>query len=297
VNVPAGERAGVPVEQRAGIEVESRPSPNYDQRRPNFVILHHTTDNSAEEALRTLTDRARAVSSHYLIGRDGKIFQLVDDRERAWHAGESYWGGQRDINSASIGIELDNNGREPFAEPMIASLYHRGAFQAEDVRQTVHALMGYGVGLLGIIAVKILAPGFFARQDMRTPVKIAVGVLIFTQLLNLVLVPRLGQAALTLSISLGALANAGFLLWGLRRLGTYTPAPGWGGLTWRVLLACTVMGGALFAAARGFDWIALGAHNLQRIGLLAVCLAVAATLYFVTLLATGIRPREFMRRG
>ncbi|HMC14829.1 MAG TPA: murein biosynthesis integral membrane protein MurJ, partial [Albitalea sp.] len=184
-----------------------------------------------------------------------------------------------------------------FAEPMIASLYHRGAFKADDVHQTVYALMGYGVGLLGLIAVKILAPGFFARQDMRTPVKIAVGVLIFTQLANLVLVPLIGQAGLTVSISLGALLNAGFLLAGLRRLGTYTPSPGWGGLAWRVLLACTLMGGALFAAARGFDWIGLGQHNLQRIGLLAICLAGAATLYFTTLLATGIRPREFMRRG
>jgi putative peptidoglycan lipid II flippase len=128
-------------------------------------------------------------------------------------------------------------------------------------------------------------------------VKIAVGVLIFTQLANLALVPLIGQAGLTVSISLGALANAAFLLAGLRRVGTYKPSPGWGGLTWRVLLACTVMGAALFAAARGFDWIALGQHNLQRIGLLAICLAGAATLYFATLLATGIRPREFMRRG
>jgi len=184
-----------------------------------------------------------------------------------------------------------------FAEPMVASLYHRGAFKPSDVHQTVFALMGYGVGLLGIIGVKILAPGFFARQDMRTPVKIAVGVLIFTQLANLVLVPFIGQAGLTLSISLGALLNAGFLLAGLRRRGTYAPAPGWWSFAWRVVLATTLMGAALAWAAHRFDWIALGENNLLRIGLLAVCLAVAAAIYFGTLLATGMKPREFVRRG
>ena len=110
------------VEARAGVAAEDRPSPNFDHRRANFVILHHTSNNTAETALRVLTDRARRVSSHYLVARDGKIFRLVDDRQRAWHAGASYWGGHRDINSASIGIELDNNGAEPYAEPMIASL-------------------------------------------------------------------------------------------------------------------------------------------------------------------------------
>jgi putative peptidoglycan lipid II flippase len=184
-----------------------------------------------------------------------------------------------------------------FAEPMVAGVFHRGAYKAADVHQTVHALMGYGVGLVGLIAVKILAPGFYARQDMRTPVRIAIGVLVFTQLANLALVPWLGQAGLTLSISLGALANAGFLLFGLRRLGAYAPAPGWWGFALRIVLACVVMGAAMAFAARYWDWIALGENNLLRIALLAACLAGAAALYFATLLATGIRPREFMRRG
>lgn len=109
-------------QQRTSVPHELRPSPNFDQRRPNFVILHHTTNDTAEQSLRTLTDRSRRVSAHYLVARDGRIFQLVDELARAWHAGESYWGGSRDLNSASIGIELDNNGHEPYAEPMIASL-------------------------------------------------------------------------------------------------------------------------------------------------------------------------------
>lgn len=99
-----------------------QPSPNFDQRRPNFVILHQTTNATVEKALATLTDPARKVSAHYLIGRDGRLLQLVDESARAWHAGESRWGGMSDLNSASIGIELDNTGEEPFAEAQITAL-------------------------------------------------------------------------------------------------------------------------------------------------------------------------------
>ena len=99
-----------------------RPSPNFDQRRPNFVILHQTTNDNAAKALATLTDPQRKVSAHYLIGRDGELMQLVNETARAWHAGESWWGGGTDLNSASIGIELDNTGEEPFAEAQIVAL-------------------------------------------------------------------------------------------------------------------------------------------------------------------------------
>jgi len=99
-----------------------QPSPNFDQRRPNFVILHQTTNDTVERALATLTDPERRVSAHYLIGRDGAVMQLVDEASRAWHAGESWWGGSTDLNSASIGIELDNTGEEEFAEPQIVAL-------------------------------------------------------------------------------------------------------------------------------------------------------------------------------
>ncbi|RLJ64625.1 N-acetylmuramoyl-L-alanine amidase [Sulfurisoma sediminicola] len=104
------------------VPVSWQPSPNFDERRPNFVILHQTTNDDAERALRTLTDPLKKVSAHYLVGRDGAIAQLVDERARAWHAGESWWGGMSDLNSASIGIELDNNGEEHFASAQIAAL-------------------------------------------------------------------------------------------------------------------------------------------------------------------------------
>lgn len=104
------------------LPVDVRPSPNVGERRPNYVIIHHTTNDTVERALATLTNRSRGVSAHYLIGRDGRIIYLVDELKRAWHAGDSYWGGNRDINSSSIGIELDNNGREPFAEAQVVAL-------------------------------------------------------------------------------------------------------------------------------------------------------------------------------
>lgn len=97
-------------------------SPNFDQRRPNFVILHQTSNDTLDQALATLTDPLRKVSAHYLIGRDGAVIQLVHEGARAWHAGESWWGGHTDLNSASIGIELDNNGEEDFAEAQIVAL-------------------------------------------------------------------------------------------------------------------------------------------------------------------------------
>lgn len=99
-----------------------QPSPNYGPRKPNYVILHHTSSDTLERALFTLSNPRTEVSSHYLIGRDGRVLQLVDENQRAWHAGESHWGGHSDMNSASIGIELVNNGREPFAPAQIKAL-------------------------------------------------------------------------------------------------------------------------------------------------------------------------------
>ena len=114
--------ACAPVPQRAGIPTTWQGSPNFDERKPNLVIIHHTSDDTVDQALRTLANPLRSVSAHYLIGRDGRIIQLVDERARAWHAGASKWGADTDINSASLGVELDNNGREPFADAQISAL-------------------------------------------------------------------------------------------------------------------------------------------------------------------------------
>ena len=116
------QRTGASPPQATSLPVEERASPNFDVRRPNFVIIHHTSNTTAEQALSVLTNRERKVSAHYLIGREGKLFRLVDEAVRAWHAGESYWGGQHDLNSASIGIELDNDGQERFSDAQIDTL-------------------------------------------------------------------------------------------------------------------------------------------------------------------------------
>ncbi|HWP20501.1 MAG TPA: murein biosynthesis integral membrane protein MurJ [Burkholderiaceae bacterium] len=184
-----------------------------------------------------------------------------------------------------------------FAEPLVASLYHYGAFTDRDVRQTVWALMGYGVGLLGLIGVKVLAPGFYARQDIRTPVRIGIAVLVLTQAMNVVFVPFIGHAGLALSIGLAAVVNASWLLWGLRRRGAYRPAPGWGGFVARVVFASVLLGALLGYAAHALDWTALRHAPWARLGWLAVTLAAAAAVYFAALLATGLRPRQFLKRG
>ena len=184
-----------------------------------------------------------------------------------------------------------------FAQPMVAVLFHRGAFQAHDVQNTVTALMGYGVGLMGLVGVKILAPGFYARQDIRTPVRIAIVVLVLTQLMNLVTVPFLGHAGLALSIGLAALVNATWLLIGLRRSDAYRPQPGWPAFAGRVFLATALLGGLLAAAARAVDWIGLQQSPWQRAGWLALSLGCAALLYFATLAACGLRLRQFAQRG
>ena len=109
--------------QRVGSDwAQWQPSPNFGPRKANYVILHHTSSDTLERALATLKGSHTEVSSHYLIDRDGRVIQLVDENQRAWHAGESYWGGHSDMNSASIGIELVNNGREAFAPAQIKSL-------------------------------------------------------------------------------------------------------------------------------------------------------------------------------
>lgn len=183
-----------------------------------------------------------------------------------------------------------------FARPLVAVLFHNGAFTALHVQRTSLALMGYGVGLVGLVAIKVLAPGYYARQDTRTPMLIAVGVLVLTQVLNVLLVPLLQHAALTLTISIGALVNALWLLVGLIRRGSYQPAPGWGRFVLQVLLASAVLGLLLVWGDRHFDWIGLQSQRLLRIGLLAALVAGGALVYFAVLALTGLKLRSFVRR-
>ena len=181
-----------------------------------------------------------------------------------------------------------------FATPLIATLFHHGKFSAGDVHASALALSLYGVGLLGLVAVKVLAPGYYASLDIRTPVKIAVAVLVITQLFNLIFVPLLQHAALTLSIALGAMINALWLLIGLIRRGSYRPQGGWAVFGAQVLGATLLMSAFLLWAARRFDW--LGTAAWPRAGLLALVLMAAAALYFGALMASGVRLRQLLRR-
>ncbi len=184
-----------------------------------------------------------------------------------------------------------------FPNALLAVLFQRGAFDAAAVHQTASALVGYGVGLMGLVGVKILAPGYYARQDTRTPVKIAIAVLLLTQVMNAIFVPFIGHAGLALSVSLGAMINATWLFVGLRRAGAYVPEPGWCGFSLRVFGATALLGALLFWAERRIDWIGLVHHQAQRIGWLALCLGGAALLYFGALLLSGLKLQQFTRRG
>jgi N-acetylmuramoyl-L-alanine amidase len=133
-----------PLAPRIGSPAQWRPSANFDERRPNFVIIHNTADDTAEQALTTLTDPLREVSSHYLIDRNGTLYQLVDERARAWHAGQSQWGGETDLNSASIGIELDNNGHEPYPDAQISALLRLLADLEQRYRIPSANFLGHG---------------------------------------------------------------------------------------------------------------------------------------------------------
>lgn len=183
-----------------------------------------------------------------------------------------------------------------FSKPLVAVLYHYGAFTERDVAQTTLALTGYGVGLVGLVAIKVLAPGFYASQDIRTPVKIAVVVLIVTQLLNTVLVPWLQHAGLALSIGLGACLNALWLLIGLMRRGSYRPAPGWGLFATRILAASILLAAFLLLVAGAVDWTGLRSHSLQRIGLMTLALLGSVAIYFAALRLLGLPLRPLLRR-
>ena len=188
-------------------------------------------------------------------------------------------------------------GMATLAVPMIATLFHYGKFDDAALANSSLPLMAYSAGLLGIILVKILAPAFYARQDVKTPVRIAVLVLVATQLMNLVFVPLLGVAGLALSIGLGACINATCLYIGLRRRGIYTPQPGWLKFFVKLAIGVAALGAVCWFGQAQFDWAAMKATPGLRIGALFGIIAAAAITYFGTLAVLGFRPRDFRRRA
>jgi len=186
-------------------------------------------------------------------------------------------------------------GMAVLAKPLIATLFHYGKFTEAAAEGSARPLIAYSAGLIGIILVKTLAPAFYARQDIRTPVKIAMGVLVATQLMNLIFVPYIAVAGLALSIGMGACLNAGFLYTGLRKSGIYQPLPGWGWFFARVVIACVLMGGAAWLGASQVDWLGMQAHAFLRAGALFLVIGLCGVVYFGALVGMGFRLRDFKR--
>lgn len=181
------------------------------------------------------------------------------------------------------------------ATPLIATLFHHGAFTEHDVFMTREALIAYSIGLLGLILVKVLAPGFYARQNIKTPVKIAVVTLIATQLMNLAFIIPFQHAGLALAIGLGACINAGLLYYKLRSHEIYQPQPGWLIFFIKILIALIIMGVVLwFTAGSDASW--LQNSTLERAGRLSWIIIAGAVSYFLALWLLGFRIKDFIQR-
>lgn len=190
---------------------------------------------------------------------------------------------------AAIGLIL-------LAGPLIATLFLSAVFDARDVAMSQLSLMAYASGLLAFILIKVLAPGYYARQDTRTPVRIAVIAMVVNMVLNLLLIWPLQHAGLALATSLAAYLNAGLLLRGLRQTAIYQPRPGWWGFALRVGLACAAMAGLLWWGTPDLAaWLA--ADLLTRVRWLAVGVVTAAGVYFAVLWLLGVRPRDLWVPG
>ena len=181
------------------------------------------------------------------------------------------------------------------ATPLIATIFQHGEFRAEDVLMTRAALVAYSVGLTGIILVKILAPGFYARQNIRTPVKIAIFTLVVTQLFNLAFVPLYRHAGLALSIGLGACVNAGLLYFFMRKQNIFVPQPEWLAFVLKIAVALYVMGVVLFWLS-GADTEWLTSTTPAKCWRLALVTCAGAFTYFASLWFMGFRLSQFSKR-
>jgi len=179
------------------------------------------------------------------------------------------------------------------SEPLLATFFHFGAFGDNDVRMSANALMAFSFGLLGFILIKVLAPGFYARQDTKTPMRIGVIALVVNILLSLLLFIPLKHVGLALAISLSAFVNAGLLFITLRRHDVYRPLPGWGSFLARVTAASGVMGAVLFWGVGDLDtW--LHATAVQRALRLSIWVIAGAAAYLLTATALGVRLAQLL---
>ena len=180
--------------------------------------------------------------------------------------------------------------------PLLATFFQHGAFAAHDVMMTSRALIGYSVGLVGLILVKILAPGFYARQDIRTPVKIGIVTLLATQAMNALFIGWIQHAGLALSIGLGACLNSAILFYYLRKHGIYHPEPGWAKFFLKIVIAVAALALTLwFGMGTEQSW--LTGSGWSRILRLSGLVAGGVVVYFAVLAVLGFRPKDFSRRS
>ncbi len=181
------------------------------------------------------------------------------------------------------------------AVPLVSSLFHYGAFGDHDVLMTQQALVAYSLGLLGLIMVKVLAPAFYSRQDIKTPVKIAIVTLIATQLMNLAFIGPFKHAGLALAIGLGACMNALALYYSLRKADIYKPQPGWILFLFKLLIAVAAMAFALcYCKGESAAWLQYG--MVTKLTNLSGLLVLGASVYFAALWVLGFRLKDFTRR-
>ena len=180
--------------------------------------------------------------------------------------------------------------------PLLATFFQHGAFSAHDVMMTSRALIGYSIGLVGLILVKILAPGFYARQDIRTPVKIGIVTLLATQAMNALFIGWIQHAGLALSIGLGACLNSAILFYYLRKHGIYHPEPGWAKFFLKIVIAVAALALTLwFGMGTEQSW--LTGSGWSRILRLSGLVAGGVVVYFAVLAVLGFRPKDFSRRA
>jgi putative peptidoglycan lipid II flippase len=182
------------------------------------------------------------------------------------------------------------------ALPLVAALFQYGRFTPDDAWMTQRALIAYSVGLVGMILVKILAPGFYARQDVKTPVKIGLLTLVATQAMNFAFIGPFQHAGLALAIGLGACLNAFLLFYLLKNKQIYVPQAGWLSFTLKVAAAVAAMAGVLYLAMGDSAWW-LGNTWQRKVPAVMGLVVLGAAVYAACLAALGLRPRDFSRRS
>ncbi|WP_089797160.1 murein biosynthesis integral membrane protein MurJ [Halomonas korlensis] len=182
------------------------------------------------------------------------------------------------------------------AEPLLISLFHYGAMTANDIAMAAMSLRAYALGLVAFMLIKVLAPGFFARQDTATPVKVGIIAMVANMVFNLLLIWPLAHAGLALATALSAFLNAGLLGWLLRKQGILIFQPGWGRYAVQLVGGCTVMGLGLWWLSPGWqEW--LGWEVGTRVAWLSALVVSGALVYFAWLAVFGVRLRHFRMKS